>query len=202
MKTSKTILRKINEWEGDPMMVAGMYRLFTYLPWSLVPEKYKSFFPEDAKDIWDTDLENYNKDQLKQDIESEVRAILNVLAKKNVTHAMGLIPMILADAYIIDIKTVKLKAKLIKIINAYKLNMDIDIELAEMASMFELFDLIRDIIKAADIKLSFDLEQAISQVLEAAMKLQLNTETPVITKNIDAQVDQALAEYKNKVGSE
>ena len=50
MRTHKAILKKVKEWQGNPMMVAGVYRLFTYLPWSMIPEQYKEFFPKEAEE--------------------------------------------------------------------------------------------------------------------------------------------------------
>jgi hypothetical protein len=197
MRTNKTILRKINEWDGNPMLVAGMYRLFTYLPWELVPEKYKEFFPPEAKDTWDDDIGKVDLNVLKQDIVSEVRAILNVLAKRNVTHALGLIPMILADLFIIDRNIGAIQGNLSKIINDYKDNVDIDRELAEQLSMFNLIELLESIITKANIELTFDFDKAVEQVLEAANKL-LEEQKDIVTPAIDKQIDQALKEYKEK----
>lgn len=200
MRTHKVILRKINEWDGNPMLVAGMYRLFTYLPWALVPEKYKEFFPEEAKDKWDEDLDNFDLALLKQDIESEVRAILNVLAKRNVTHALGLIPMVLADLFIVDKNIGKIQGELSKIINDYKYNVDIDRQLSEQLAMFDLIELLRTIITKAGISLSFDFDKASDQVVEAANKLfeDWQNDNNIVTPDIDQQVDQALKEYKEK----
>lgn len=197
MRTNKTILRKINEWDGNPMLVAGMYRLFTYLPWSLVPEKYKEFFPAEAKETWDDDIGKVDLELLKQDIISEVRAILNVLAKRNVTHALGLIPMILADLFIIDRNIGAIQGHLSKIIADYKQNVDIDRELAEQLAMVDVIELLESIIKKASITLTFDFDKAVEQVLAAASKL-LEEQKDIVTPEIDKQIDQALKEYKEK----
>ena len=85
MKTSKVILRKILEWENNPMCVSGLYRLLVYLKWDEIPEKYQVFFPEEAKATWDDESALNNKKELLYDIEAEVRAVLQGLDKKNIT---------------------------------------------------------------------------------------------------------------------
>lgn len=200
LKTQKAILKKIKEWEGNPMLVAGMYRLFAYLPWVLVPDKYKEFFPEDAKDTWMKDEGNYKEEEILQDIESEIRAILNSIAKKNVTNSLGLIPMILADLFIINKQVGGLQGQLAKTINTFKENIELDRNLAEQLAMFEIFDILRNIIKKAKLKnMSFDFEKALEQVVGTATKI-----TPPEPKNvlanpgIEAKVDEALEKEREK----
>lgn len=196
MRTHKAILKKVKEWQGNPMMVAGVYRLFTYLPWSMIPEQYKEFFPKEAEEKWDEDIGEINLAHLKMDIESEVRAILNMMAKKNVTHCLGLVPMVLADVFIIERSVASLQGRLSKIINTYKENMDIDMELAEYLAVHDLFELLKEILNKSKINVSFNLDKAFEQVLEAIEKLK-NSENQVgITKDIDKQVDEALTKYK------
>lgn len=197
MKTHKSILKKINEWEGNAMMVAGVYRLFTYLPWDQVPEKYKSFFPEEAKEKWDDDLGKYNEEELKLDIEAEIRALLNVLAKKNITNALGVVPMILADVFVIGKPTGALQGKLLKVITTYKDILELDRTLAEQLTMFEIFDIVETIVKKASLKLSFDLQTAIEQVKTAALKVD-ESNTNIVTPKVNAQIEQALQKEKQQ----
>ena len=90
------------------------------------------------------------------DIESEVRAILNMMAKKNVTHCLGLVPMVLADVFIIERSVASLQGRLSKIINTYKENMDIDMELAEYLAVHDLFELLKEILNKSKINVSFN----------------------------------------------
>lgn len=198
MKTHKAILRKINEWEGNPLMVAGIYRLFVYLPWEYIPEKYKEFFPKEAKETWNNDLAEINSVQIKKDIEAEIRAILNTLAKKNVTNSLGLVPMILADVFIVGETVGALQGKLFKIINTYKKNIELDINLAEQLAIIELFDLFEDIIKKTNLELSFDIHLAFDQVLKTISKIEEETQT-FLSKDVTMQVDQALKTYTENV---
>lgn len=200
MKTYRAILKKIQEWEGNPMLVAGLYRLFAYLPWDLVPDKYKEFFPKDAKDTWMKDDGTYSEEELKLDVESEIRAVLNTIAKKNITNSFGIIPMIFADLYIMNKRTGALQGHLNKIINSYKYNVDLDRKLAEQLAMFEVFDLIRAIIKKAGIQkqMVFDLDKAIEQVVEASQKVENDISKAAITPEIHNKIDEALDKEKER----
>lgn len=200
MKTHRKILKKIAEWEGNPMMVAGLYRLFTYLPWEKVPEKYKEFFPPEAPETWDDDLDKYTEEELKLDVEAEIRAMLNVLAKRNITNSLGIVPMILADVFVMDKPAGPIQGQLLTTIQMYKENVYYDRYLAEQLAMFDIFEMIGKIVKKAKINLSFNLDQAIQQVIEAATKLKEDQD--VVTPEVDIKVDQALKEYNEAQKSE
>lgn len=205
MKTNKSILRKISEWEGDPMLVAGMYRLFVYLPWDLIPDKYKEFFKEDAKDNWDNDLEaKANEKSIYQDIESEIRTILQELPKKNIINCLGIIPMLLADAFIIGHNVGTIQGKLFSIINRYKSNITIDIGLAEGLAIHEVLELLKEIESKFKLKLSFDLDKASEQVLDAVNKVQKDIVSAKgkLGKDIDKAVDEALRKEKEQKNEE
>jgi hypothetical protein len=199
MKTNKSILKKVSEWEGNPMLVAGVYRLFVYLPWEKIPEKYKGFFPEEAKDEWDKDLElKSDKDTILVDIESELRAILNTLAKKNIINCLGIFPMIFADAFMADLPVGALQGKLLKVIGDYKENIELDMALAESLVVWEIFELIEDIVKKLNIKLSFDLKQAFDQVLKAISDVEKAATPAISDPNISKAVDDALVKEKEQ----
>lgn len=200
MKTHRKILKKIAEWEGNPMMVAGLYRLFTYLPWEKVPEKYKEFFPPEAPETWDDDLDKHTEEELKLDVEAEIRAMLNVLAKRNITNSLGIVPMILADVFVMDKPAGPIQGQLLTTIQMYKENVYYDRYLAEQLAMFDIFEMIGKIVKKAKINLSFNLDQAIKQVIEAATKLKEDQD--VVTPEVDIKVDQALKEYNEAQKSE
>ena len=200
MKTNRSILKKIEEWEGNPMLVAGLYRLFAYLPWNLVPEKYKEFFPEDARETWLKDDSSYTEAEFYADVESEVRAILNTMASKNITNAFGIIPMIFADMFVMNKPTAALQGKLQKIINEFKENIELDRNLAEQYAMLEIFDLLKTIIKKVGIydKISFDIEEAINQVVIASQRANQDMSKVAITPEIDKKVEEALKKEKGQ----
>jgi hypothetical protein len=60
--------------------------------------------------------------------------------------------------------------------------------------MFDIFEMLTEIVKKAKLKLSFNLDQAMLQVVEAATKLKQDEE--IVTPEVDMQVDQALKDYK------
>jgi len=200
LKNHKSILRKVKEWEGNPMLVAGLYRLFAYLPWDLVPDKYKEFFPEDAKEAWIKDDGIHSIEELKMDVESEVRAILNTIAKKNITNSFGLVPMILADLFIMEKRTGPLQGRLFKIIETYKENINLDRTLAEQYAMFEIFDLLKAIVKKAGIEkeMLFDLDKAIDQVVQASQKINSDVSNLTITPEIEEKVEEAIKKEKEE----
>lgn len=180
MRTKKVILRKADEWKDNPMLVSGLYRLFTYLPWEAIPEEYKKFFPEESEKIWDEDLKDFDKKDILRDIDAEIRAILKVLVKKNITNSMGLIPMILADAYMYGVGIATFQGSLLKIINTYKLNMDVDRELAEQLVTIQTIELIKEIISKLNLNLSFDIEKVRAEIAEQMAKAEKTNEELVI----------------------
>ena len=165
MRTTKRILRQINQWKEVPMMVSGMYRLFTYIPWEEIPEEYKQFFDEKAREEWDEDLDSFKEKNIELDIEAEVKAILRVLVKKNITHSLGLIPIILADSFIYGLSTNKYQAKLAKIIKEYTQNLDIDRSLAEQLAIISTVDLLKEVIDSVSMELSFDIDEVTAKLM-------------------------------------
>jgi hypothetical protein len=180
LRTQKEILRKVELWKDNPMFVSGLYRLFTYLPWSKVPEEYKEFFPKEAAEMWDNDLDLYGNHEVKQDINSEIRAILQVLVKKNITHGIGLVPMILADIYANGNGITIFQGRLSKITDAYKENISYDRELGEKLATFEVIDLLKEISIKLNIDLSFDIDVVVEQLTEQFNKAeQINKEASI-----------------------
>jgi len=172
LRTRKAILRKASEWKNNPMLVSGLYRLFTYLPWEAIPKKYKEFFPKESEKVWDEDLKEFNKDEILRDIDAEIRAILKVLVKKNITHSIGLIPMILADMYMYDIGIAPFQGKLLKITNTYKINTDIDRNLAEQLATIQIINLLKEFIKKLNLNLSFDIDRVREEIAEQMAKAE------------------------------
>lgn len=204
MRTQKVILRKIKEWKDNPMLVAGIYRLFTYIPWEAIPDEYKSFFPEEAKDTWDDDLKNYGKKDMLLDINTEVRAILQVLAKKNVTHCLGLVPIVLADIYMYGAGINKFQSSLLKIISSYKEYVDIDRPLAEQYAIIGTVELLKNIVNNIKIKLTFDIDAVLQKLLsdynknlEDSLKLFASQSASTGNKE-DLDYDAIIAEAEAK----
>lgn len=189
MRTTKRILRQIKEWKEIPMMVAGMYRLFTYIPWEKIPEEYKAFFDEKAKEEWDKDLDSFKEKNIELDIEAEVKAILRVLVKKNVTHSLGLVPIVMADTFIHGINTNKYQAKLAKIIKEYTENVDLDRGLAEQLAIITTVGLLKEIIDDVNMDLSFDIDSVTDKLMkeyqEAVDKQAMNLKMKALAQQAD-----------------
>lgn len=165
MRTQKVILRKVKEWKNNPMLVAGIYRLFTYITWDAIPEEYKAFFPKEARETWDDDLKKYGKQDMLLDINAEIKAILKVLAKKNVTHCLGLIPLVLADIYMYGASIAKFQGSLLKIINNYKDYVEVDRSLAEQYAIIETVELLKNIVNTIKIDLAFNIDEVLQKLL-------------------------------------
>ena len=193
MRTERAILRRIKMWKDNPMLVAGVYRLFTYIRWEKIPDDYKKFFDEKAKEKWDDDLNTYKNKDIALDIKAEMQAILQVLGKKNITHSMGLIPMIMADVYMYGKSTDKIQADILRVIKNYKNYVDVDRTLSEKYAVRAIIDILRYIKRELNLDLPFDFELAISQVLK-----QYDNKNGGVTPEIDKQIDKALEEYNDR----
>ena len=195
MRTKKRILNKAAAWSNNPMMIAGTYKLFTYVPWADIPEKYKPFFDAKAADIWDTDLETYDEDLVKYDIERQIKAILQILVKKNVTHSVGLLPSILADAYAIGLGTSPFEGKILKIVEEYKEIVDFDRTLAEQYVLIKVVDLMKAIVKKLHYELSFDINHVVELLIkDYAEKAPTKKGAKKKEVDIEAAVTEALKE--------
>jgi hypothetical protein len=175
LRSNKRILNKIKSWSGNPMLVAGMYRLFTYVAWEDIPEEYKEFFDEKAKEVWNKDLGAFTEENIELDIDAEIKAILKVLVKKNVTHSLGMIPIILADAYVYGIGTGPLEGKLLRIITQYKEFVDIDRDLAEQYTILSTVEFLKEVITKVNRELSFNIEDVTEKLMaeyDAVLKKQ------------------------------
>jgi hypothetical protein len=166
LRTKRKILKKIDEWKDSPMMVSGVYRLFTYIPFEDIPEKYRSFFPEEAEENWDKDLDEFGEKNIKLDIGAEIRALLKILAKRNITNALGIVPLVLADVYIYGYGTNTFQGTLSKIIKNYTENVDLDRNLAEQLAAIETVELLKDIVAKTKIKLGYDIDNVVEKLLK------------------------------------
>lgn len=170
LRTEKRILKKVESWKGNPMLVAGLYRLFTYIPWESIPEEYIEFFEEDAKNTWNDDLDKFKKEHINLDMQAEIHAILQTIAKRNITHALGLVPIILADAYVYGAGIATFQGRLVRIINEYKVNMDYDRDLAEQEAIFATVELLKDLASKTKLKLEYDIDEITQTIMERYSK--------------------------------
>jgi hypothetical protein len=118
----------------------------------------------------------------------------------SLTNAFGIVPMMLADLFMMDKKVGPLQGKLFKIINTYKDHVTLDRQLAEQYAMFEIFDLLKAITKRADIKgtMMFDIDKAFDQVIEASQKINQDVSNAVVTPEMHEKIDEALKKEKEE----
>jgi len=184
LRTTKRILRQIKEWKDIPMMISGVYRLFTYIPWESIPEEYKQFFNADAEKDWNTDLDAFKEKNIALDVNAEIKAILRGMVKKNITHSLGLIPITLADIFMCGINVGRFQGELSKIISDFSKNIEIDRALAEQLALLSTIELLKKMIDSVDISLSFDIDEVTEKLIKE------------YTKNLEDATNEILTELK------
>lgn len=194
MRTEKTTLRKVKEWQSLPRLVTGMYRLFTYLTWENIPEEYKQFYPPEAKEVWNEDLKLFKEKNIKLDIDAEIKAVFRGLFKKNITQVLSILPIILADVYMLGKPITKQQVKLNKITEEYLKHLEVDSDLAELVAIFDIVDLLTELSKLAEVNLEFNPRKMLDKILAQNDIKDLST----LPSDIDKQVDAALAAYSLK----
>jgi hypothetical protein len=167
LRTKQAILKKVEHWKLYPMMVTGIYRLFTYLPFEDIPKEYKEFFPEDAKDSWADDLKNFGREEIETELIVEMRALLQILAKRNIINALGVVPMLFADMYMANYGVSSFQGKLLKITKTFQEVVNVDRSLAEQLAMQEIIELLKEIIKKMNLKVPFDMDKVLEQMVES-----------------------------------
>ena len=204
-KTDKVVISKAVGWLKNPMYVSGAYRLFTYVKWENLPEEYKKFYPADAAAMWNDDLENFKHKNIMLDIESEIKAVYRELIDKNLVHAMGLVPIIIADMFMLDKHHMKVEVKLNKVISTYIEDLKHDRDMAEVAAAYAVVEVLEFIVKKLNLSSRVLVEPLMSYVDSAYSKiisqidLRLSKE-PKITKGpvsseVLESVDKALEDY-------
>lgn len=197
MRTERAILKRVKFWKDNPMLVSGVYRLFIYLDWSSIPEEYHEFFPKESKDTWDTGEDSHSVSSIIKDVKAEIYALIKVLAKKNVTHCLGMVPMIMADVFMCGKSTDKLQGDLLNTINNYKTYVSFGRDLAEEYATRSIIEILRDVMKTLRIGVDFDFDKAAENILAKFS----NKSKTILTPEIDAQIDKVLDDY-NKRGKD
>ncbi len=212
MKSKKQILRKIKEFETNPMFVTGIYRLVVFLKFEDIPEKYQSFFNEEQKEKWEDPSEKLVED-LDLDIDTGIRSVLKSLYKRNVVQSIGIIPMILSDMFMDDKPIGRLQGQLSKLIENYLEDINVlGPNLAEVQTIINVGELFKEIVKVQRLDIKFNIDEIIediigkinvSQDLESHKALNvLNSKTLELPDDIDSIVDKALDDYESKSGDE
>lgn len=195
MRTEKVILRRVQDWQNNPHVATGLYRLLTYLKWGNVPEQYKPFFNKDIIEVWDDDLKDFKEEHILLDIDAEIKAAFRGLFKKNITQVLSIIPIILADIFVYGKQTDRAQAKLHKVTQNYLDNVSVDVDLAEAGAIFEIVELLEYLQNLVKIDLGFNPQEMLSKIIEEAGLAKIKEDSQRQFR-IDNMIDQALAEYE------
>ncbi len=160
----KAILRKIDAWRDNPVMMTGIYRLLVYLEWDDIPEIYQEFFKEDHKKEF-IEKGASTLEFIEQDVELYVKTIFNELNKGNVVMSFSLIPPLLADLFVMGKGTDQLQARFIKIVDEYTYNWEFSIQFANMEALVALADLVTTILSRMKIDLDLNLYEISDKIL-------------------------------------
>lgn len=166
MRTQKALKRIIKEWQNNPLLVTGLYRLFTYITWEDIPEKYRAHFPPEAEEGWNDDLTDFKEEHILLDIKTEIVSVMNALYKRNITQAFSIVPIILADTYAYGKPIVKLQVALIKATNEFIDNVKVAGRgLAEVAAIYSVVDILKGVQNILKLKLNFNIDEEEQKII-------------------------------------
>lgn len=166
MRQRKTILRKIEAIKNSAIMAPAVYRLFTYVPWADIPENHKDFFPKEAADVWDEDLKEFKENNIILDLDTEVKAVLKALNKRLIIQALALMPIVLADFFILGNPMDPYQLSLKNITDNYIENLTLIGQAeAELYAMIQITDLLKKIVNKVDLDISKNFTQVTSDML-------------------------------------
>lgn len=167
MRKQKAILSLVDEWKKEPLLVTGLYRLFTYLPWKEIPKEYHSWFPAEAKKDWNKDLKGFKESHIALDVQTQIVAILNALDKKNIIQTFSILPIMLADVYVYGKSVDKLQEELINTTNDFANAVTTAGRgLAEVAAIYSLVDMLKEVQLKLDLKLDFSIDEQLDKIIE------------------------------------
>lgn len=195
MRIKKSIMKKINDWKNEPMLVTGVYRLFTYIPWEDIPKEYKKLFNKEAAKVWNDDLKGYTGKQLLNDAEIQIKGLLRSLPNRNIIHTIGMIPMLLADLYVYGKSVDSLVKRVLNLKDSYLEYVDLDRNSAEVYSILEIADILKDIRKRFELELDFDIDTIVNRILNHLNKFR-KTLVPLADENaVEAEIEANLENF-------
>lgn len=196
----KSILRKIETWKTAEMST-GLYRLFTYLTWEEIPEKYKKFFSEEAKKLW-LEVGASDTDGIAEDTDMMINNILLELSKGNITLTFPLIPPLLADLFVLGRGTDRLQAAYMTIIRDYLEVRKFDVQLASIEAALKISNLIDKIVKAMGVEVSINISETMDNILAAGVFELADKPNSNMGGTVMADIDKALEEYEKRKSQE
>lgn len=193
-RTVKEIQRKAEAWQTAEM-ITGIYRLFIYLDWEDIPNKYRKFFKEEAEELWKKEGAS-SIENIEEDINIVINNILLELSKGNIILSLPLIPPILADIFMLGKGTDRLQATFMTIIRDFLDTSKFDTQFAKITAAIQLGDFLKKLAKTAGIKLNVNIDNTMEAILTSGI-YELSEE-PAVSTSIMADVDKALEEYEQR----
>lgn len=164
----RDILQMCERFSQKQMTITGLYRLLTYLKFKHIPKKYKEFFKEGSKEIWDNDISRMvDKKEVEGGIRNILLSIIPMFVKGEIITAIGAIPMIMADIYMLRINVDWYLQKFDKIIG--KLNTfdkeDKDKNLLLLETLVDSMDLLDEMFKDNNLLVDYNIQDLLDKIL-------------------------------------
>lgn len=175
MRQKKTILKKINRWHKHPLLITGLYRLFTYIPYEEIPEMHRQFFNEEAKEIWNTDLKDYTEAKILDGIDTQIKDLLRSFSERAYVQTIGMIPVVLADVFVYGQSIDKLLLETLSLSEEYASWTAVDRDLAEHYTMLGIAEILKEIVKKVNLKLNYNIDEIVNRFVTHFDKLRGQT---------------------------
>lgn len=166
MRQQKTILRKAQSLENNALMAPAIYRLLTYVKWEKIPEKYKEFFDKGAEAVWNDDLKEFKEENILLDVDTEIKAIYKAIRNKYIIQALSLVPIMLADIYMLSYPISNYETELRKLTDKYIVNYELGKDTADNIAMLDLLDFLNVIITKTKLDIQKDLPKIHTDILD------------------------------------
>lgn len=192
MRGKKQILRKVDAISKNALMSPAIYRLLTYVDWESVPEKYKSFYPDEAKDVWNNDLDTFKEENVLLDLDTEIKAVFTALNKKLIIQALAFVPIVLADFYVLGNPMDPYEVRVKELTDRYiKNTVELDRHHADYLAMLDISDLMSDIIEKGNLDLKEDLPTILITVYD---KYTEDLNKYEVYKSVEEELDARIEE--------
>lgn len=164
----RDIIQMCERFSQNTMTITGLYRLLTYLKFKHIPKKYKEFFKEGAKEIWDNDISRMiDKKEVEGGIRNTLLSIIPMFVRGEIITAIGAIPMIMADIYMFRVNIDWYFQRFDKIIE--KLNTfdkdDKDKNLLFLETLVDSMDLLDEMFKDNNILTDYNMQDLLEKIL-------------------------------------
>ena len=191
MRQVKTILKQAEHFRNNALTSPAAFRLYIYVPWKDIPAEMKEYFSEAAEKDWEQEI---SLEDVEKDIEYFMATILETLSRRSTVQGLMLVPLVLADMFMLGVNTGAYEGRYHKIVNQYTEDIDFDSVLAEIDVLQGISKLLKDIANKLKIALEFDIEQVVRDIIELHEKVAVQNQGP------NQSIDEAIERYENVTG--